>query len=116
MSARVLGVTPTSPGFKTMAIRPSPCSLTWAKGTVPTPHGNLSVSWKLAGDQFTLDVTVPAGTEADVILPGKTVHVKAGQHRFESAYKRVKVQADTKSGSATDSIWVDHISRVRTSP
>jgi len=99
MSARVLGVTPTSPGFKTMAILPSPCDLTWAKGAVPTPHGDVAVSWVLGDDRLQLDVTVPAGTEADVIVPtsrfeqaaitidgrkvGPAVHVTAGTHRFE---------------------------------
>ncbi len=95
MSARVLGVTPTSPGFRTMAIRPSPCGLTWAKGIVPTPHGDVSVSWKLAGEKLVLDVTVPAGTDAEVILPANVIHVKAGQHHLESAYTQIE-KADNK--------------------
>ena len=66
MSARVLGVQPTSPGFKTFAVRPALCDLTWAKGSVPTPHGDVAVSWKLGDDRLHLDVTVPAGAEADV--------------------------------------------------
>ena len=89
MSQRILGVEPTSPGFKTMAIRPHVGDLTWAKGTVPTPHGDIVVSWKWADDKLALDVTIPTGTEADVILPAKIVHVTAGQHSFESVYKRV---------------------------
>jgi hypothetical protein len=99
MSARVLGVTPAAPGFKTISIRPEPCDLKWAKGRVPTPHGNVYVSWVLGGDKFTLDVTVPGGTEAEVTLPvdhverpvillnGKTakpkMHVSAGTYHFE---------------------------------
>ena len=47
MSARVLGVMPAAPGFKMMTIRPSPCGLIWAKGCVPTPHGDVSVAWQL---------------------------------------------------------------------
>ena len=100
MSQRILGVEPTAPGFKTMTIRPHACDLTWAKGTVPTPHGDVAVSWKWADDKLALDVTIPVGTEADVILPAKTVHVTAGQHSFESAYKRVPVavvEAETKA-------------------
>ncbi|HWY31739.1 MAG TPA: alpha-L-rhamnosidase C-terminal domain-containing protein, partial [Candidatus Acidoferrum sp.] len=99
MSARILGVTPTSPGFKTIAINPELCDLKWAKGRVPTPHGNVDVSWVLSGNQFTLDVTVPRGTEADVTVPvghfehpaillnGKKasskIHVSAGTYHFE---------------------------------
>jgi alpha-L-rhamnosidase len=99
MSARVLGVTPAAPGFKTISIRPELCDLKWAKGRVPTPHGNVDVSWVLDGNQFSLDVTVPEGTEAEVTLPvthferpviilnGKTakpkIHVSAGTYHFE---------------------------------
>ena len=89
LSARVLGVTPTAPGFKTLAIRPTICDLAWAKGSVPTPHGDVAVAWKWNDDKLALDVTLPDGTEADVVLPGKTEHVKAGQHSFSGTYRRV---------------------------
>ena len=88
MSARVLGVTPTSPGFKTMAIRPTVCDLTWAKGVVPTPHGDVTVSWTWADDVVQLDVVIPEGASAEVILPDETKHVKSGKHSFKSSYKR----------------------------
>jgi hypothetical protein len=99
MSARVLGVTPTSPGFKTVAIRPALCDLTWANGSVPTPHGDVAVSWALGSDKLQMDVTVPEGVEADVTVPvarfekpairlngrsvGPTVRVTVGTYRFE---------------------------------
>jgi len=98
MSSRVLGVTPSTPGFKTLAIRPCLCDLTWAKGSVPTPHGDVAVAWKMGTNNLTLDVTVPAGTEADVTVPtarfeqatidldgrpgAATAHLPAGPHRF----------------------------------
>ena len=88
MSQRILGVEPASPGFKTMTIRPHVCDLTWAKGKVPTPHGDVEVSWKWASDKLMIDVIIPDGTEAEVILPAKTEHISAGHHHFESAYKR----------------------------
>jgi len=88
MSARVLGVTPTAPGFKTMDIRPLICDLTWAKGVVPTPHGDVSVSWTWTNATIKLDVAIPDGTSADVILPDKTKHVKSGKHSFTSSCKR----------------------------
>jgi hypothetical protein len=98
MSARVLGVTPASPGFDRIAIRPELCDLQWAQGTVPTPHGDVKVSWKLTADGWQMDVTIPAGTQAEVILPasrfrqprllmdGVKAHarvvVAAGEHHF----------------------------------
>jgi hypothetical protein len=109
MSARVLGVTPTAPGFKTLAIRPALCDLKWAKGSVPTPHGEVAVSWALGDDKLQLDVTVPADTEADVTLPtsrfehpaitmdrrkaGPVVHINGGTHRFTVAGKLEPVLA-----------------------
>jgi len=69
LSAHVLGVTPAEPGFQTISIRPEPGELAWAKGRVPTPHGDVAVSWVSGADRFALEVTVPAGTGADIVLP-----------------------------------------------
>jgi hypothetical protein len=110
MSARVLGVTPLTPGFETISIRPELCDLTWAKGRVPTPHGDVAVSWILDNGKLKLDVTVPAETEAEVTLPvsrfeqpgitmdGKKadaiVHVASGQHHFEVSGKLKPLETD----------------------
>jgi hypothetical protein len=69
MSARVLGVSPGSPGYDTVLIQPQLCDLTSAKGSVPTPHGDVAVAWAIGENKFTLDVTVPTGTKATVTLP-----------------------------------------------
>ena len=101
MSGRVLGIAPAEPGFRRIAIRPALCDLTWAKGSVPTPHGSVSVSWTLAEGKLHLAVTLPPDTEADVTVPtgrfegavvtadgrqvvgaNPTVHVTAGTHQF----------------------------------
>lgn len=99
MSSRILGVSPAAPGMKSLTIRPQLCDLTWAKGSVPTPHGDVAVSWIRDGNTLRLDVTLPAGTEAEVILPtdrfdqprvtlngspsSARVRIKAGLSRFE---------------------------------
>ncbi len=51
MSSRILGVTPTEPGFSEFAIAPQPCGLKYARGRVPTPHGAIEVEWKLDGGE-----------------------------------------------------------------
>ncbi|HVU74515.1 MAG TPA: family 78 glycoside hydrolase catalytic domain [Mycobacteriales bacterium] len=84
----LLGVRPTSPGFATFAVTPPRHVLTHASGTVPTPHGPITVSWQ-RGTRFTLTVTVPPNTTARVTLPtrdGRSVTrtVSAGRHVLHS--------------------------------
>ncbi len=78
MSGRILGVTPTKPGFREFAINPQTVGLTWAKGKIPTPHGVISVSLKIAGRQTDVEFHVPRNTKA--IVGGK--HFGHGEHRI----------------------------------
>jgi alpha-L-rhamnosidase len=77
----LLGVRATSPGFDTFDVTPPMHVLTHASGTVPTPHGTITVSWQ-RGRTFTLQVTVPPNTTATVQLPGEpgTVSLEAGSY------------------------------------
>lgn len=68
MSGMILGITPIEPGFKRFQIAPHPCGLEWAKGTVPTPIGNIDVSWKKMSNKFEITFRVPKGSNA--ILKG----------------------------------------------
>jgi hypothetical protein len=59
----VLGVRPTSPGFRTFVVTPHTGGLAWAKGVVPTPHGNLRVAWHYgAQGRVAIEVHAPPGT------------------------------------------------------
>ena len=68
LSTRVLGVTPTGPGFGTCRSAPRPGSLPRVEGTFPTPHGDIAVRWRRTADGQTLEVDVPRGVEAEVVL------------------------------------------------
>jgi hypothetical protein len=64
LAEHVLGVTPASPGFKTVRIRPNLVDLDWAKGTVPTPHGEIEVSLTRKPDgSAASEVKLPAGVK-----------------------------------------------------
>ena len=97
MSSRILGVTPAAPGFAKIAIRPQPCGLNFARGTVPTPHGNVDGDWRREGAQFTLKVTVPAGSSADVMLlvAGKQVSVDGIAQKAAKPGTAIPVAAGT---------------------
>jgi alpha-L-rhamnosidase len=83
----VLGIDATEPGYRSIRIAPQPGGgLTWAKGSLLTPHGEINSSWRIDGTDLTLDVTVPDGCTAEVLLPGRPAEsVSGGEHRFSAA-------------------------------
>ena len=62
-------MTPAEPGFARVAVGPQPGELAWARGTVPTPRGDITATWMKSAAAFSLDLTTPAGMSADVKLP-----------------------------------------------
>ena len=97
LSAGILGVKPTKPGYGTFVVKPQPTrEVRWAKGIVPTPHGPISASWEVADDGLKLALTVPEGTRADVLLPqgGKlTVNGKTGTlSQLEAGVYQIEVR------------------------
>ncbi|MDD4604646.1 MAG: family 78 glycoside hydrolase catalytic domain [Bacteroidales bacterium] len=70
---KVLGVEPVSEGWEKFSVRPNPCDLKWARGTVSTPSGAIRVEWKI-DDQgvFDLHILVPENTSAEIAIPGDT--------------------------------------------
>ncbi|MFQ6098579.1 MAG: alpha-L-rhamnosidase C-terminal domain-containing protein, partial [Armatimonadota bacterium] len=62
----LLGVTPVEPGFRKVRIAPQTCGLSWARGRVPTPHGEIAVSWSTEDDRIVLDVALPPSVAGEV--------------------------------------------------
>ena len=57
------------PGYRHSRIAPRPgAGLTSANASIETGYGKLSTAWKLEGQRFVLDVTVPANTSAEITL------------------------------------------------
>ena len=68
LNEEVLGIKPTSPGFKTYDIVPHlGRSLTNVSGKTPTPHGEISASFDVATGRC--KVTAPAGTVGRIGIP-----------------------------------------------
>ena len=69
LSAKVLGVTPAAPGYSRVRIAPQPWNLRWARGTVPTPRGPVSVAWQLDEDgKLQIEYQAPEGCEVEVAV------------------------------------------------
>ena len=79
----ILGLRFTAPGMRVAEIRVPDCGLDLMEGSVPTPRGILSVKWDLTSGQ--LELAVPDGTEAQVLLPGSTTPtiMHQGTHHVE---------------------------------
>ncbi len=69
LSTEILGVKPLAPGFTRFRVAPHPADLNWATGVFPTPQGEIEVDWRLDANHFELTVSVPFGTEAEVVIP-----------------------------------------------
>ena len=95
LSRFVLGVRPLEPGYAKVLIAPQSGPLKWVRGKVPTPHGPVAVSWK--DDPRSLEITVPPGTTARVVLPGafapaKAVRVNGRSTQIEAGDRAALVQ------------------------
>ncbi len=65
------------PGYEKVRIHPQvPKGITWAKTYKETPYGKLSVDWKIDAGTMEMNITIPVGTEAEVVIPeGATEYV-----------------------------------------
>jgi len=68
LGAHVLGVRPIEPGFSKLLVSPNLGDLGYARGTIPSPKGDISVEARRAKG-LTLTVSVPQGSQARVVLP-----------------------------------------------
>jgi len=83
------GLAPGAPGYRVIDVAPRPGGgLASAKTTHLTPYGRAEVSWRRSEQRLTVDVVVPVGTTAVVMLPDTTpTDAGPGKHRFESAHR-----------------------------
>jgi hypothetical protein len=82
LTDQVLGVRPTSGGFKTAVIQPELGDLAWAEGDVPTPNGPIHVRATNNAGHISCSIVLPKGVDAEVITPGeKPTHLnQAGEY------------------------------------
>jgi alpha-L-rhamnosidase len=71
LSGYFLGVQPATAGYATWTVEPHPGDLSWAEGSVSTPHGSIAVDWagQSGTGQFSMQVTAPSGTTGTIAVP-----------------------------------------------
>ena len=81
---RILGIEAMDGGYQKFIVKPLlGGGITWAKGGVKTPYGEISVYWEQKDGAFTIDIGVPVSCECELTLPdGKTAKLTSGSHHF----------------------------------
>ncbi|CAG1014544.1 Alpha-L-rhamnosidase [Anaerolineales bacterium] len=89
MHRTIGGLSPTEPGYRRIEIHPRPGGgITHARARHLTPYGMAESAWKIADGKFDLDVTIPANTNALVILPdGERIEVGSGTWHWSVPYQ-----------------------------
>jgi alpha-L-rhamnosidase len=103
----LLGINAAAPGFEKIIIKPQPAGdLTWAKGSYESIKGKISTRWNKTGSSFTLDVSIPPNTKAEVWIPCKQqcAITESGKEvvgaRYEKGYAVVEIGSGEYSFSA----------------
>ncbi|SDL83765.1 family 78 glycoside hydrolase catalytic domain [Microbacterium azadirachtae] len=78
------GVRPAEPGYAKVRIEPVPGpGITWARTRYESAAGEIAAHWSTEDEGFVLDVRIPDGVPAEIVLPGGAAHeVVGGEHRF----------------------------------
>lgn len=76
-----------APAYRHFRIEPQPGGgITWAQARHDSPYGRIETRWRRDGDALNLEVTVPPGTTADIVLPdGSARTVVPGRHTLHGA-------------------------------
>ena len=79
----VAGLQLLEPGYRRFRVQPHPGGgLRWARAHHDSRYGRIDVRWESTDQRITLDVTVPSGTQAELVLPDGAQHV-VGAGRYQ---------------------------------
>jgi alpha-L-rhamnosidase len=78
-----------TPGWRRFKVQPRPGGgLTAARARVATPYGTIESSWRLDSGRFSLQVTVPPNTMAEVSVPQQeSIEAGSGTHSWNLEMK-----------------------------
>lgn len=83
----VAGIRPAEPGYRRIRIQPRPAEgLEQVHVAYDSAVGPITVAWSTDAGALTIDVSVPDGILADIVLPDGQAHtVSGGAHRYLSS-------------------------------
>ena len=83
----VAGLRPAEPGYRRFEVRPRPGGgITSASARHIGPFGPIDLAWRVADRSMELDVLVPGGSTATVVMPGgEPQEVGPGRHHWTGA-------------------------------
>ena len=99
---KLMGIEPLQPAFRKFRIKPQPNGIKKAFIKMPTIRGTIKVNWAANDSLFSLSITVPANSRAEVWLPAAT-----GSVREQNS--RISEMADIKSLGRKDGFSVYEI-------
>lgn len=68
----VAGLAPAAPGYREVRFAPLPGGgLTHASARHRSPYGEISIAWRLEGEELVVETVVPVGVTASLELPGQ---------------------------------------------
>jgi alpha-L-rhamnosidase len=92
----VLGISACEPGYAAVRIQPTPGpGLDWARGSLDTPEGRVSVAWRKTATGITYSVSAPAHVPSELLLPD------GSSHHFHGAF-------DLHATHLSDTVETDH--------
>jgi len=79
----VLGIQPACPGFAEVRIAPALCDLAWARGTLPTVHGEIAVAYRREGRLLHAEISLPDGVTGEFVVPtGERRPLRGGEQQL----------------------------------
>ncbi|MDR2681169.1 MAG: hypothetical protein LBC47_10210, partial [Tannerella sp.] len=72
------------PGYRTFNIRPRVVKkLSYAKATLESPYGLIEIGWRKENGKVIYDITIPAGSKANIYLPAAASQITESKQPLE---------------------------------
>jgi len=85
----IVGIKPASPGFSHIIIKPfMPGDMQFAESRIQTVRGQVYVKWEKTTRGYTIQVSIPANTTAELYLPGCTKDILSIEESDEKIMDR----------------------------